>query len=212
AVPGRGRQRPLRLRRRRAPPGAGRRMRGPDLPGRRRRRPAARPRQPAAGRRRGLGAAARGGTGAGVGAAGARGRPRVLSGTGLRSLRHAAGLPSRPALIRAAEWTRRPVHQRAVDMSSLYAVFGHPVGHSLSPRIHATFGRQTGIALRYEAIDATPEEFPRALDAFATAGGAGANVTLPHKQAAYALCATVTERARRAGAVNTLARSAEGWH
>ena len=97
-------------------------------------------------------------------------------------------------------------------MSSLYAVFGHPVGHSLSPRIHAAFGRQAGIDLRYEAIDATPEEFPRALEAFAAAGGAGANITLPHKQAAYALCATRTERAQRAGAVNTIVRSAEGWH
>lgn len=93
-----------------------------------------------------------------------------------------------------------------------YAVFGHPVAHSLSPRIHAAFARQCGIGLRYDRIDATPEEFHGRLQAFADDGGLGANVTLPLKRLAFALCATLTERARRAGAVNTLARTAGGWH
>ena len=53
----------------------------------------------------------------------------------------------------------------------LYAVFGHPVSHSLSPRIHAAFGRQLGISLDYTTIEATPDAFPQALDAFVTAGG-----------------------------------------
>jgi shikimate dehydrogenase len=95
---------------------------------------------------------------------------------------------------------------------SHYAVFGHPVSHSLSPRIHAAFGRQTGIALDYLAIDAAPESFPQALEAFAATGGKGANVTLPLKQAAFTLCATTSERARRAGAVNTLVRNDGQWH
>ena len=73
-------------------------------------------------------------------------------------------------------------------------------------------GRQTGIGLRYEAVDATPERFPEALAAFAAAGGAGANVTLPLKEAAFALCTTATDRARRAGAANTLARLDGQWH
>ncbi|WP_202841658.1 shikimate dehydrogenase [Luteimonas saliphila] len=97
-------------------------------------------------------------------------------------------------------------------MSSQYAVFGHPVAHTLSPHIHAAFGRQTGIALRYEAIDATHDTFFDALEAFAAAGGVGANVTLPLKESAFALSATTTERARRAGAVNTLARIEGQWH
>ncbi len=92
-----------------------------------------------------------------------------------------------------------------------FAVIGHPVTHSLSPRIHAAFGRQTGIALAYTAIDATAETFDAALAAFAAEGGMGANVTLPHKARAVAACANLTERARRAGAVNTLVRSATGW-
>ena len=93
-----------------------------------------------------------------------------------------------------------------------YAVFGHPVGHSLSPRIHAAFGREAGIAVDYVAIDADLDGFRHALQAFAARGGAGANVTLPLKQLAPDLCADVTERARRAGAVNTLVRNGDTWH
>ena len=97
-------------------------------------------------------------------------------------------------------------------MSKHYAVFGHPVAHSLSPRIHAAFGRQTGIPVDYRAIDAAPGQFSHALADFVAHGGAGANVTLPLKQAAFALCDDLTERARRAGAVNTLVRNGDTWH
>lgn len=92
-----------------------------------------------------------------------------------------------------------------------YAVFGHPVAHSLSPRIHAAFGRQLGIALEYTAIDAAPEQFDVALAAFAAEGGLGANITLPLKTRAASICSHLSERAQRAGAVNTLIRSATGW-
>ena len=97
-------------------------------------------------------------------------------------------------------------------MSRHYAVFGHPVAHSLSPRIHAAFGRQTGIAVDYRAIDAEPGQFVNALNDFVARGGVGANVTLPLKQAAFSLCDDLTERARRAGAVNTLVRNGDTWH
>ncbi len=97
-------------------------------------------------------------------------------------------------------------------MSQYFAVFGHPVAHSLSPRIHAEFARQFGIALQYEAIDAEPWQLSGALADFAAAGGRGANLTLPHKQAGLALCASLSARARAAGAVNTLVHEAEGWH
>ena len=92
-----------------------------------------------------------------------------------------------------------------------FAVIGHPVAHSLSPRIHAAFGRQTAIAMEYRAIDALPEDFDAALAAFAADGGAGANITLPHKVHAAKICGHLSERARRAGAVNTLVRTASGW-
>ncbi len=98
-------------------------------------------------------------------------------------------------------------------MRKHYAVFGTPISHSLSPWIHAAFGRQAGIELDYVAIEADPAEFPAKLDAFAAAGGSGANVTLPLKQAAFALCRSTSERALRAGAVNTLVRNDDGsWY
>ncbi|MFC5570389.1 shikimate dehydrogenase [Lysobacter yangpyeongensis] len=93
-----------------------------------------------------------------------------------------------------------------------YAVIGHPVAHSLSPRIHAAFARQTGIALEYIAIDAAPEDFDAALAAFAAEGGVGANITLPHKAHAAQICSHLSEAAQRAGAANTLIRTATGWH
>jgi shikimate dehydrogenase len=96
-------------------------------------------------------------------------------------------------------------------MSTRYAVIGHPVAHSLSPRIHRAFAKQFSIDLDYRPIDAEPGRFPDVLAAFAAEGGVGANVTLPFKEAAYALVASSSERARRAGAVNTLIRTAEGW-
>lgn len=96
-------------------------------------------------------------------------------------------------------------------MTSRYAVFGHPVAHSLSPRIQAAFAKQTGIALDYRAIDVAPENFAHALAEFADHGGAGANITLPHKEAAAGECRALSERAERAGAVNTLIRRDGGW-
>ncbi|MDO9598848.1 MAG: shikimate dehydrogenase [Azoarcus sp.] len=85
-----------------------------------------------------------------------------------------------------------------------YAVIGHPIAHSKSPRIHAAFARQTGQALSYEAILAPLDGFVGTVHAFRAAGGRGANVTVPFKLEAFALASRHTERARTAGAVNTL--------
>ncbi|MDR2871655.1 MAG: shikimate dehydrogenase [Xanthomonadaceae bacterium] len=95
---------------------------------------------------------------------------------------------------------------------SRYAVFGHPIQHSLSPHIHKAFSEQTGISLEYTAIDTMPETFSATLDAFVAQGGRGGNVTLPLKEAAFALCARTSERARLAGAVNTLVRESDAWY
>lgn len=92
-----------------------------------------------------------------------------------------------------------------------FAIFGHPIAHSLSPRIHAAFAQQTGIAMDYVAIDADPDAFVPALQKFADRGGRGANITVPHKVAAMPLCDVLSERAHRAGAVNTVIREADGW-
>ncbi|MEJ5209187.1 shikimate dehydrogenase [Denitratimonas sp. CY0512] len=92
-----------------------------------------------------------------------------------------------------------------------FAVFGQPITHSLSPRIHRHFAQGLGIALDYQAIEATPELFPATLARFASQGGIGANVTLPLKEQAATLCLELSPAARRSGAVNTLVRRDDGW-
>ncbi len=85
-----------------------------------------------------------------------------------------------------------------------YAVLGNPVAHSLSPQIHARFAAATGQALEYVALELPRDGFETALRALVRDGLAGANVTVPFKQQAWALCDTLSERAEIAGAVNTL--------
>lgn len=92
-----------------------------------------------------------------------------------------------------------------------YAVFGHPVLHSLSPKIHQAFAKQSGIAMDYLAIECAPGDFSGTLSSFARSGGDGGNVTLPHKQRAAELCNLLSARAKRAGAVNTLIKHGTGW-
>ncbi len=89
-------------------------------------------------------------------------------------------------------------------MTDRYAVFGHPIAHSKSPLIHAAFARQTGQDMTYEAILAPKDGFEASVAAFASAGGRGANVTVPFKEEAYRLATQLSPRAERAGAVNTL--------
>ena len=85
-----------------------------------------------------------------------------------------------------------------------YALIGHPIEHSRSPLIHTVFARQTGQRLTYELIDAEPAAFETAVRGFGAAGGKGVNVTVPHKEAAFALCKVSSEAATAAGAVNTI--------
>lgn len=92
-----------------------------------------------------------------------------------------------------------------------FAVFGHPINHSLSPQIHQAFAHQFGLALSYRAIDAEPTAFEDAVRGFfAEENARGANVTLPHKNAAYALADVRSEAAARAGSANVLTRLDDG--
>ena len=91
-----------------------------------------------------------------------------------------------------------------------YGVAGHPVSHSRSPFIHSWFARQTGQKIRYQRYDIEPGQFElRARELFAN-GLKGLNVTLPHKLAAAEFASDLTERAARAGAVNTLLLCPDG--
>jgi len=84
-----------------------------------------------------------------------------------------------------------------------YGVFGNPIGHSKSPQIHRLFAQQTGQSLSYEPLLAPLDDFSGFARQFFM-DGRGANVTVPFKEQAFRLADQLTERARRAGAVNTL--------
>jgi shikimate dehydrogenase len=84
---------------------------------------------------------------------------------------------------------------------SRLVLLGHPVAHSLSPRIQNAALRSAGIPLEYVALDVAPADLPATLDALIAEGAAG-NVTIPHKEHVAAR-ASLTPLAQRAGAVNT---------
>jgi len=86
-----------------------------------------------------------------------------------------------------------------------YGVFGHPVGHSLSPFIHGVFARDTDQQMTYRAYDVVPEEFAERVQRFFAEGGRGLNITMPYKIAAVEVVQELTARAAHAAAVNTLA-------
>ncbi len=85
-----------------------------------------------------------------------------------------------------------------------YAVFGNPITHSKSPQIHTLFARQTEQNMVYTAERAIISQFERAVHDFFKKQGRGINITAPFKADAWKLADTHSERAQRAGAVNTL--------
>ncbi|RUO81049.1 shikimate dehydrogenase [Idiomarina tyrosinivorans] len=92
-----------------------------------------------------------------------------------------------------------------------YTVFGNPIAHSLSPLIHQQFAQQSQHNnVEYGRSLTSVGRFRRAVSEFFRAGGNGANVTLPFKVEAFKLANQVTERARNAGAVNTLIPTVNG--
>jgi len=88
-----------------------------------------------------------------------------------------------------------------------YCVFGNPIKQSRSPFIHQQFALQTQQSLTYQAVLVAQDSFEEAVNAFIKQGGKGANITVPFKEQALLLCDQLSERARLAGAVNTLSFS-----
>jgi shikimate dehydrogenase len=84
-------------------------------------------------------------------------------------------------------------------------VLGWPVAHSRSPAMHnAAFAALGMRDWRYQALPVPPEAFAETVRALEGAGFRGANVTIPHKEAALALADAATPTARAIGAANTL--------
>lgn len=86
----------------------------------------------------------------------------------------------------------------------LAGILGWPVAHSRSPRLHGLWLQRHGIDGAYVPLPVAPEAFETAVRGLVALGFRGANVTIPHKEAAFALCDEVDATARRMGAVNTL--------
>lgn len=90
-------------------------------------------------------------------------------------------------------------------MTARYGVLGWPVAHSRSPVMMQAAGLS-----RYQLLPVPPERFAETVRALAGAGFRGANVTIPHKEAALALADEATEAARAIGAANTLELAPDG--
>ncbi len=93
----------------------------------------------------------------------------------------------------------------------LYGVFGHPIGHSLSPHMHNAAFRARGWTHWYIPIDCPPDELDAKLGAFVAVGGRGANLTRPLKEAILPVLTGRSAWVERAGAANTILWTDAGW-
>ena len=90
------------------------------------------------------------------------------------------------------------------ELKKHFAVIGNPIHHSLSPQIHATFAKDAGLHIDYEAVLSPLDQFQHTVQTLITKKLSGANVTLPFKKEAYQLAGSHSNYARIAEAVNTL--------
>lgn len=86
----------------------------------------------------------------------------------------------------------------------LVGLLGHPLSHTLSPRMQNAAFAARGLDWAYVALPVEPTRLEEAVAGLVALGFAGANVTIPHKTAVVAFCDELDEVAERAGSVNTL--------
>lgn len=91
-------------------------------------------------------------------------------------------------------------------------VIGHPIAHSRSPLIHNHWIKTHDLDGAYSAIDVSTEQLPDFLNRVRTGEFVGGNITIPHKEAVFALCDTIDSDAKTIGAVNTLVMRETGLH
>ncbi|HOE27156.1 MAG: shikimate dehydrogenase [Candidatus Aureabacteria bacterium] len=91
-----------------------------------------------------------------------------------------------------------------------YAVIGWPLGHSMSPAVHNASFRALGLPCRFESIPVPPDGLDAFIRALPASGLRGLAVTIPHKCAVLARCATVAPDAAAIGAANTVTVGEDG--
>ncbi|WP_299899795.1 shikimate dehydrogenase [uncultured Ruegeria sp.] len=92
----------------------------------------------------------------------------------------------------------------------LAGVIGHPIGHSRSPKLHSHWLKTYGLAGHYIPMDVAPVDLEAVLRTLPKAGFVGANVTVPHKEAALKIADHASDRATVIGAANTLVFREDG--
>ena len=115
----------------------------------------------------------------------------------------AQGLPGGLETVTGVESISPPDDPERIHVKRAF-VIGHPIAHSRSPLIHGYWLKHYGIEGSYEPIDVTPDALPDFFARLKAGEFAGGNVTIPHKEMAYALCDERDPLAEEIGAVNTL--------
>lgn len=98
----------------------------------------------------------------------------------------------------------RFIINKMTQLNKKFAVLGHPIAHSLSPRIHQHFASQFGIRLDYRRIDVESTNFKKTLSDLKQEGYEGLNITLPLKNLAYEICDELSPKADYTKSVNTI--------
>lgn len=112
--------------------------------------------------------------------------------------------------IEAGDMAAMPAPRRIGGHTALAGVIGWPVEHSRSPLMHNFWLAQYGIDGAYVPLPVRPGAFDVAVHGLRAAGFRGANVTIPHKEAAFRIVDRLDRSARRSGSVNTLVFAPDG--
>jgi shikimate dehydrogenase len=95
-------------------------------------------------------------------------------------------------------------------MARIVGIFGHPIGHLLSPVMHNAAFKAAGLDWIYIAVEVRPGDLAVALRGIRVMGWVGVNLTIPHKEPVIRLLDRVSKEARSVGAVNTVVCGPQG--
>ena len=95
--------------------------------------------------------------------------------------------------------------------TKLFGVFGYPVGHTFSPKLHSIMAEKTNKDIAYLAFRASPEEFGEKFEA-AKILASGFNITVPHKLRVMEHLDIIDDAAKNIGAVNTAVKKDDKWY